>query len=128
MSFDKCKQLYNQHHNQDIKYFLSFLKGLLCPLVSNVLQSLFPDNQQFAVTLVFPILLVWPKSSFGKDLSELFGQPNRSSTSPDRRGYGKRTCLFIMCLRLLGNRGGKHFKTLYFSIMKRFRPTEMYRE
>ena len=77
----------------------------------------------------------WPKSSFGffrkilrKMLSELSGQPNRSSTSPDPRGCGKRTCLFIMCLGPLGNRGGRHLKTLYFSIMKRFRPPETYRE
>lgn len=81
------------------------------------------------------IILCWPKGSFGffrkilwKMLSELFSQPNRSSTSPDPRGCGKRTCLFIMCLRPLGNRGGKHLKTLYFSIMKCFRPTETHRQ
>lgn len=81
MSFDKCKQLYNQHHNQDIKYFVIISKR---PFVSPCKQCppiTGPRQSASVVTLVFPISCWVGQKFIWKELSELFGQPSRISCS-----------------------------------------------
>ena len=51
MSFDKCKQLYNQHHNQDIKYYFIISKR---PFVSPCKQCPpIPGPRQSAICCHF---------------------------------------------------------------------------